>query len=109
MPTNKTPEDYLKFVPKPALEHLNTLRRIVKETAPEAEESTGYGILSYRLGGSPKLYLAGYAKHVAIYPLPKPAPEELKPYIFGKGTARFALDKPLPLSLIKGTIAQLLT
>jgi uncharacterized protein YdhG (YjbR/CyaY superfamily) len=48
--------------------------------------------------------LAGYKKHVSIYPAPRGVPEfrkELSKYKGGKGTAQFPSDEPLPMHLIR--------
>ena len=50
---------------------------------------------------------------MSVYPIPDvggdPALErELKPYMAGKGTLKFALDKPMPIGLIQRAARRLL-
>jgi uncharacterized protein YdhG (YjbR/CyaY superfamily) len=56
------------------------------------------------------VYFAAYKQHVAVYPVPEGSAaltKALAPYVTGKGTARFALDKPVPLGLIKRMVKAL--
>jgi uncharacterized protein YdhG (YjbR/CyaY superfamily) len=55
------------------------------------------------LNGKPLVYFAGFKKHVSVYPVPvKNADfaEEMAVYGSGAGTAKFPLNRPLPLELI---------
>lgn len=83
---------------------LETLRKTIKELVPEADEKISYGIPTFTLNGKYFIYIAGYEKHVSMYPIP-PGDEafekELAPYVAGKGTVKFPLGKPLPLPLIR--------
>lgn len=95
---------YIAMQPEAIRERLIQLRSLVKEMAPDAKEVISYAIPAYLLGAYPVIYFAAYDKHVGIYPLPKPLPEGLEPYVAGKGTLRFANDKPLPVELIREAI-----
>jgi uncharacterized protein YdhG (YjbR/CyaY superfamily) len=56
------------------------------------------------------VYFAAYKRHLAVYPVPEGSAaltKALAPFVTGKGTARFALDKPLPLGLIKRMVKAL--
>ena len=100
----KTISEYIKMFPKPTQEKLRAIRETIKKAAPEAKESISYRIGAFKLDGKALMYFAGHAKHVAVYPIPPVSAElqkQLEPYIFSKGTLRFALDKPLPLGLIR--------
>ena len=54
------------------------------------------------------MHFAGWAKHVSLYPIPEPEETEaghalaaeLEPYLAGKGTLKFHLNKPIPYDLI---------
>jgi uncharacterized protein YdhG (YjbR/CyaY superfamily) len=50
------------------------------------------------------VYFTAFKNHVSMYPIP-PGPEffkkEIAPYVKGKGTMQFPLDKPIPYDLIK--------
>ncbi|MGL5860205.1 MAG: iron chaperone, partial [Phycicoccus sp.] len=46
---------------------LDDMRRVIRETAPEAVESIAYGMPAYTLDGKPLVYVAGYDRHVGFY------------------------------------------
>ena len=108
-----TVDDYLAQCPPQALTALNQLRQLIKDMAPEAAEVISYGILGYKLPshGRAFVYTSGYAKHVSVYPIPHPIPDkltkELEPYVAGKGTLRFDLNKPLPIDLVSRVVTEL--
>ncbi len=100
----QTVSEYIKTFPKGTQEKLTAIRKIIKSVAPAAVESVSYRIAGYKLDGKVLMYFAGHSQHVAVYPIPPlpPADEkQVKPYLVSKGTLRFALDKPLPLGLIR--------
>lgn len=100
-------DEYLANFSGETRSKLETLRNLIKEIVPEAGEKISYGIPTFTLNGKYSIYIAGYEKHVSLYPIP-PGDEvfkkELSPYVAGKGTVRFLLDKPLPLPLIRKII-----
>ncbi len=97
-------DEYIANFSGDARDKLETLRQLIKETVPEAGEKISYGIPTFTLDGKYFIYIAGYSKHVSLYPIPagdEAFEKELAPYVAGKGTVRFALDKPLPIPLIR--------
>ncbi len=99
-----TIEAYLTAVPAEAIETVNKIRQIIKQTAPEAEEGLSYGIGGFQQNGKYFIYYSGYEKHASIYPAPREHEdfeEELSHYKGGKGTVQFPLGKPLPTELIE--------
>jgi uncharacterized protein YdhG (YjbR/CyaY superfamily) len=68
-------------------------------------ESRSYGIIGYKLDGRPYLYCGGFTRHVALYPVTAAMKLEhgdaLAPFQASKGTLKFPLDAPLPVTLIK--------
>lgn len=94
---------YLDSFPPATRKILDKIRATVRKAAPGAEESRSYGVGAFKRGGTHVVYYAGYAKHVALYPVYAGDPalgKELKPYTSGKATAKFPLDKPVPYDLI---------
>lgn len=83
------------------------MRQEIKSAVPEAEETISYGIPTFKLNGKYLIYIAGYAKHVAVYPifgeLEKEIPELTK-YRSGKATVQFPLDQPIPYELIRKVV-----
>ncbi len=102
-------DDYIALYPAEVQERLIQLRNLVREIAPDAQESISYAIPAYKLKGKPLIYFAGYAKHTGVYPLPEsPSPEleaEMAPFVTGKGTLQFPHNQPLPLDLIDRVIS----
>lgn len=102
-----TVDEYLANFSGETKNKLDIIRKTIRETMPDADEKISYGIPSFTLNGKYFIYYAGYTKHVSLYPIPAKNEEfqkELAPYVAGKGTVRFALDKQLPLPLIRKMI-----
>lgn len=81
---------------------LETIRKTIKEAAPEAGEKIAYGIPTFIFHGN-LVHFAGYKTHIGFYPGSAPVKEfkdDLAAYETSKGTVQFPLDKPLPLNLI---------
>jgi uncharacterized protein YdhG (YjbR/CyaY superfamily) len=99
----KTMDEYIKRCPKPARERLETIRRLVRDMAPEATEKISYQMPTFFLNGN-LVHFAAFAKHIGFYPTPSGIDEfkeELSKYKNGKGSVQFPLEEPLPIELIK--------
>ncbi len=103
----ETVDEYLANFSGGSREKLDAIRKLIKKEAPDAGEKISYGIAAVTLDNKSLVYFAGYDTHVSIYPIP-PGDEafqrELETYKAGKGTLRFALDKPLPTAFIRRVI-----
>jgi len=99
----ETVDDYIAGFPKPVQKILRTIRKTIRAAAPDAEESISYRIPTYKLNG-PLIYFAAFKAHIGVYPVTAPVREKFKKqlsgYEGGKGTVRFALDQPIPYTLI---------
>jgi uncharacterized protein YdhG (YjbR/CyaY superfamily) len=96
-------DEYIAQFPASSQALLQTLRQTIQRVVPEATEHISYAIPTFKLRGKMLLCFAGYKHHLAVYPAPLEHPDfaaACKPYASGKGTARFALDAPLPLELV---------
>ncbi len=83
---------------------LQTMRRVVRSAAPDAEESISYGMPAYKLHGKPLVYFAGYPGHVGFYATPtghEVFKDDLAGYKQGKGSVRFLHSQPLPIGLVR--------
>lgn len=105
-PKPENVDEYLKQFPESTQEVLGQVRGIILEVLPpEAEEVISYAIPTYKMNKKPVVYFSGYDKHYSLYPRPQePSADfarELEPYVAGKGTLRFSLDRPVPAELIK--------
>ncbi len=104
MKTNLTTsiDAYIAGFPKEVQEKLQQMRATIKKAAPKAEEAIKYGIPTFVQNGN-LVHFGGYKNHIGFYPTPNGLEEfkkELSVYESSKGTAKFPLDKPLPLGLI---------
>lgn len=103
---SKTPnsiDEYILDFPEDIQFLLNQVRTTIKQAAPDAEESIGYGMPAYKLYGRPLVYFAGYKNHIGFYATPTGHAEfakELSKYKQGKGSVQFPIDQPMPLDLI---------
>ena len=104
MPSNEI-DEYIKNFPPDTQKVLQKIRQTVNKAAPGCEESITYGIPTLKYKGKYVIYFAGFKNHVSVYPVhfsfdDKTLQKELKPYLSGKGTAKFPLDNPVPYDLI---------
>lgn len=104
-PTFDSVESYLAAQTPAAREALLRIRSIFAEVFAGGEERISYQIPAWRHSGTYALYSAGYAAHVGVYPVTAgiraELGAELDPYLSGKATLRFALDRLLPEALIR--------
>lgn len=102
--------EYVDSVPRLTRPLFDELRLLVRQALPDAHEVFSYGIIGYKIDDKrARVFISGWGDHVAIYPVPKDEAlqEALQPYIKGKGTLWFPLEKPLPSELILQTIKSL--
>ena len=87
----ETIDAYIRTFPADVQRTLQSIRRTIQKTAPEAVEAISYGIPAFYLDGRYLVYFAGYKKHVGVYPIPRgnaALQKQLSPYLSGKATAR---------------------
>jgi uncharacterized protein YdhG (YjbR/CyaY superfamily) len=98
-----TINEYISTFPDDVQLKLEQIRQIIRESAPESEETIKYRMPTFTLNGN-LVHFAGYARHIGFYPTPGPIEEfkkELSPYKTSKGAIQFPLDKDLPIDLIR--------
>ena len=97
-------DEYLATQPAASLAALRSVRKIIRDALPEAEETISYGIPAFRLRGRVVLYFAGWKRHYSLYPVNDRLLAALKvkrgTYEVSKGTVRFPLSDPVPAKLI---------
>lgn len=99
----QTIDEYIATFPENVQDILQEIRKVIRESAPEAEEAISYGMPTFKLNGN-LVHFAAYDKHIGFYPAPsgiEAFKEELSPYKGGKGSVQFPIDKPLPLDLVE--------
>jgi uncharacterized protein YdhG (YjbR/CyaY superfamily) len=107
-PRTVTVDSYLSALPASQRERAESLRELIRHTAPESVEHFGYGMPAYKLRGKPLVYFAVYTNHLGVYALPAAHAEfasELAGFKQGKGSVQFPWAQPLPLELIGRMVA----
>ena len=103
-------DDYIATFPADVQTVLQAVRDTIHAAAPDAQESISYQIPTFSIGGRPVVYLAGWKKHISLYPIPEldeTLEPQVAPYLSGKGTAKFLLAKPIPHELITALVQRL--
>ena len=101
--TAKNVEDYLAQIPtEAARQALATLRRIILEDVPEAEEKISYGIPTYCFSGH-IASIAAFKNHCSFFPghTVRDFTMELDGFKTAKGTVQFKPEKPIPELLVR--------
>jgi uncharacterized protein YdhG (YjbR/CyaY superfamily) len=87
---------------------LRRIRTIVREEAPNAEETISYRMPAFMLGGA-LFYFAAFKKHIGIYPPVRGDAallHALAPYRGEKGNLSFPLAEAMPYELIRRVARQ---
>ncbi|MEH7373383.1 iron chaperone [Neobacillus drentensis] len=95
-------DEYIQQFPPDVQEKLNTLRKVIKESAPDAEEKISYQMPTFALRGN-LVHFAAYKNHIGFYPTSSGISafkDELSQYKGAKGSVQFPIEKPLPYILI---------
>jgi uncharacterized protein YdhG (YjbR/CyaY superfamily) len=96
-------DEYIAGFPPDTQAALRQARAAIRDAAPDASEGLSYGIPTFFLKGRYLIYLAGWKRHISIYPIPSgdaALEAELAPYRAGKGTLQFPLGATIPDALI---------
>jgi len=100
-------DDFIEQVNPSQQYELFRLRRIIKETIPEAVECISYGMPGFKYK---RKYLAGFnafKDHLSFFPTAHPIEAlhtELNDFTLAKGTIQFTLKQPISEELIKKLI-----
>lgn len=95
-------DEYILTCPPEVREILKKLKKVIKESAPGAEEKISYRMPAFALHGN-LVFFAAFKNHIGFFPTASGVAafkDELTDYTTSKGTVRFPLDKPLPYELI---------
>jgi len=100
--TSDSIDEYIiKFSPE-IQEILKMLRKVIKESAPDATEKISYQMPTFVLHGN-LVHFAAHKNHIGFYPTPSGVDafkHELSEYKGAKGSIQFPIEKPLPYQLI---------
>lgn len=102
--TYKDIDDYINHFSGGVKEKLQTLRKIIKEEAPDAIETISYQMPTFKLNEKNMVHFAAFKNHIGFYPTPSGTEnfqKEIVKYKHSKGTIQFTLEEPLPLELVR--------
>ena len=97
-------ENYIGQFPEDIQAKLQKIRALIKDTAPDADESMAYGMPAYKTYKKPLVYFAAFQNHIGFYATPsghEEFKEELSSYKQGKGSVQFPLSQDIPYYLIE--------
>ena len=103
MKTAASVNEYIATADPQAKKALRDIRKTIRDAAPKSEEVISYQIPGYKYHGM-LVFFAAWKNHISLYPAPWSAEslkKEMAAYEGSKGTIKFPLDKPMPLTLIK--------
>jgi uncharacterized protein YdhG (YjbR/CyaY superfamily) len=99
----ETIDEYIQTFPEDVQTVLEEIRQTIHRVAPEATETISYQMPAFKLKSN-LVWFAAFKNHVGFYPVPsgiEAFKAEVSPYIAGKGTLQFPLDRPIPYDLIE--------
>ncbi len=101
-----THDEYLAALTADQRNSLEGIRSAIQAAAPDAVECISYQIPGYRYNGKLLVFYGAAAKHCALYAVTSTVISSLQDDLAayetgGKGTLRFAPDKPMPAALVR--------
>ncbi len=100
-------DNYLAKIPADQRTELERVRTIIMKTAPEAEDTIGYGMPVLKYHGKYLIGFAPFKQHMSIFPgagAVEALKDQLTTYTLSKGTVQFTLEKPLPEPLLRAIV-----
>lgn len=109
MPKRLTPrniDEYISAAPRECQPILEKIRKTIRETAPQADETISYGIPALKQQGI-VVYFAAFKKHIGLYPPVRGDAKlmrDVAPYAGAKGNLQFPLKQRIPYGLIRRVV-----
>ena len=98
-------DEYLGGVDGPKRQALESLREMILEIVPEAEQGISYRIPAFRLHGKVFAGFAAFERHLSYLPFSGSVLErlsdELEGYSWTKSSLHFTADRPLSKPLVQ--------
>ena len=102
-------DQYLQGVEEPKRSTLEALRSSILEVVPEAEQVISYRVPAFRVRGKTVAGFAAFKDHLSYLPFSGSVlaqlGHELKGFTMTKSALHFAVDRPLPKTLVRKLIA----
>src|SRR3954451_12614279 len=102
-------DEYLRGLAEPKRATLEALRRTILEFVPEAEQLISYRVPAFRVSGTTVAGFAAFRDHLSYLPFSgsvlSQLADELQGYTTTKSALHFAVDQPLPKTLVEKLIA----
>jgi uncharacterized protein YdhG (YjbR/CyaY superfamily) len=100
--------EYFEGLDAPTRAAFEHIRALVREIAPEAEDSWSYGMAALRYKRRPVLGFRTAKDHLSVFPYSPEAVDavrdKLTAYELSKGTIRFTVAKPLPDEVVRDLV-----
>lgn len=96
-------DEYIAGFPSKTRSLLKEMRKLIKDTAPAAEEVISYNMPAFKQNGM-LVYYAGNKAHIGFYPTASPIQvfkDELATYKTSKGAIQFPIEEGIPAALVK--------
>jgi len=97
-------DEYLAALPPAVRDGFEAVRRTVHDALPGLGETISYHMPLFTLGGEGLFYVAGWKRHLSMYPVPElddATAADAAPYLSGASTLKLPLGSPLPLDLVR--------
>ena len=104
MPGPTSVEAYIAALPEDRRAAIEGIRAAIRAAAPDATETIAYQMPAFRTNERFLVSYAAFKAHYSLFPASEAVVEalgeDLKPYLAGKGTIRFPVDRPIPTALV---------
>lgn len=101
-------DDYLAGLDEPKRSTLRQVRQAIRDVIPAAEECISYGMPAFKIKGKTVAGFAAFTSHLSYLPhsgsVLSALADDLTAYQRTTGSLHFAIDEPLPLTLINKLI-----
>jgi uncharacterized protein YdhG (YjbR/CyaY superfamily) len=98
-----TVDEYVSALRGDAREPLESLRKVIRQAAPQAEEVIHYNMPAFESNGM-LVWYAAFRRHVGFYPRASAIAtfkRELASYKTSKGAIQFPIEKDIPSDLVR--------
>lgn len=101
-PGYSTIDEYIALYPPEVQEKLQAIRKVIRESAPDATEKISWRMPTFYMNGN-LIHFAAFKNHIGLYPGASGIANfeyRFTEYKSSKGAVQFPMNKPLPFELI---------